>query len=235
MQQPPDLPPSPPGPAPAPPPPQPQQGGYPAVPQYPPAPYPAPQGASPPQPWPGAAPYGTRPWPGTTPAPYGVRPERPGPVTAASVLLIVLAVPPIVFAIAAFVGAGLFHSANGQLNDTPFSGLGDAVARVAVAFGLVSLAYGVAKLIAGIRSLAGRNSWRVTGIVLSAIGAAFWVLALVGSISGNRDSFQNRGVNGGGVVLSMLFLAANLVALVLLARAGEYFRAASYGSGSSRI
>jgi hypothetical protein len=129
------------------------------------------------------------------------------------VLLIVLAVPPILFAIAAFVGAGLFHSANGRLNDTPFSGLGDAVARVAVAFGVVSLAYGVAKLIAGIRSLAGRNAWRVTGIVLSAIGAAFWVLALVGSISGNRDSFENHGMN--------------VVTLVLLGRAGDYFRSAS--------
>ena len=220
MQQPPEFPPPPPGQYPPPP------AQYPP-PQtaYPPGQYPAPQ--SPPAQYPPQGPYASQPGPGAGPAPYAVRQARPGSVTAASVLLIVLAVPPILFAIAAFVGAGLFHSANGRLNDTPFSGLGDAVARVAVAFGVVSLAYGVAKLIAGIRSLAGRNAWRVTGIVLSAIGAAFWVLALVGSISGNRDSFQNHGPNAGGIVLSLIFLAMNVVTLVLLGRAGDYFRSAS--------
>ncbi len=210
MQQPPEFPPPPPGQSP----PQTQPQGFPPA-QYPPAQYP-PQG-----------PYPTQPWPGPAPAPYAGRPVRPGSVTAASVLLIILAVPPILFALLAFVGAGMFHSANGRLNDTPFSGLGDAVARVAVVFGIVSLAYGVAKLIAGVRSLAGRNAWRVTGIVLSSVGAAFWVLALVGAIGGNRDSFQDNGPNGGGIVLSLIFLAMNLVALVLLGRSGEYFRSAS--------
>jgi hypothetical protein len=208
MQQPPEYPPPP-------------QGQFPPPPvqsptaPYPPAQYPAPQGQ-----------YATQPWPGAAPVP-SVRRDRPGAVTAASVLLIILAVPPILFALLAFVGAGMFHSANGQLNDTPFSGFGDALARVAVVFGVVSLAYGVAKLVAGIRSLAGRNAWRVTGIVLSALGTAFWVLALVGSISGNRDSFEDHGPNGGGIVLSLVFLAMNLTALILLGRAGEYFRSSS--------
>jgi hypothetical protein len=232
MQQPPEFPPPPPGqfpqpPGQSPPPTQYPQGSptaqYPPA-QYPPAQYPPAQ--YPPAQYPPQGPYATQPWPGTTPAPYAARPARPGSVTAASVLLIILAVPPILFAIAAFVGAGLFHSANGRLNDTPFSGFGDAVARVAVVFGIVSLAYGVTKLIAGIRSLAGRNAWRVTGIVLSAVGAAFWVLTLIGSIGGNRDSFQNHGPNGGGIVLSLIFLAMNLITLILLGKAGDYFHQA---------
>src|SRR5204862_286545 len=83
------------------------------------------------------------------------------------------AVPPILFAILAFVGAGVFHTENGKLTGSEFAGLGDAVARIILVFGIVSLAYGVAKLIAGIRTLAGRNGWRVTGVVLASIAAAF--------------------------------------------------------------
>ena len=111
---------------------------------------PPPQGPNPPQPWPASA-----------PGPYQGPPTRPGSVTAASVLLIVLAVPPIVFGVLAIVGAGLFHTENGKLSDTEFAGLGDAIARIVLVFGIVSLAYGVTKLIAGIRTLAGRNAWRI--------------------------------------------------------------------------
>jgi len=186
---------------------------------------------------PAQGPYSPQPWPdsSTAPGPYQGQPGRPGSVTAAAVLLIILAIPPILFAILAFVGAGVFHTENGKLSGTEFAGLGDAVARIIVVFGIVALAYGVAKLIAGIRTLAGRNGWRVTGIVLSAIGAAFWVLALIGSINGNNNnsSFDtNSGPNAGGIALSIAFLVMNVLAIVLLARSGEYFAARSFSTGS---
>src|SRR3954466_7936202 len=184
---------------------------------------------------PAQGPYAAQPWPGATPGPYQGPPQRPGAVTAASVLLIILAVPPILFAILAFVGAGVFHTQNGKLSGSEFAGLGDAVARIILVFGIVSLAYGVAKLIAGIRTLAGRNGWRVTGIGLASRPAAFWVLALIGSINGNNNNegFEtNTGPNAGGIGLSIAFLAMNVLVIVLLARSGEYFAARSFASGA---
>jgi hypothetical protein len=177
-------------------------------------------------------PYAPQPWPGGQatgpPNPYVSRPERPGSVTAAAILLIVLSILPLLVALAAFVGASFFHRVNGRLDNTDFSGLGDAVAGVVIAFGVVSLAYGVVKLIAGIKVLGGSNAWRVTGIVFAALGAAFWVLALIGSVNGNDNSdLQPHRTNAGGVALSIVFLALNVLVIVLLAKAGGYFHRTS--------
>jgi hypothetical protein len=154
-------------------------------------------------------------------------------VTAAAVLLIILAVVPMLIALALFVGAGFAHRVNGEFEGSGFAGLGDAIAGIAVAFGVVALAYGIVKLIAGIKVLGGSNGWRVTGIVFSALGAAFWVLSLIGSINGNENNngFSNvdTGPNAGGIAFSLVFLALNVVTIVLLAKSGPWFRALSGG------
>jgi hypothetical protein len=177
---------------------------------------------------PGGDPYSPQPWPGAQPAPYqyGSPPDRstrPGSVTAAAVLLIVLSVVPMLVALALFFGASVFHRANGEFDNTQFSGVFDDIAGVAVAFGIVSLAYGVVKLIAGIKVLSGSNAWRVTGIVFASIAAALWVLSLIGAVNGNNSDLQDTGPNAGGIVFSALLLAANIVVIVLLAKAGEWF------------
>jgi hypothetical protein len=106
-------------------------------------------------------------------------------------------------------------------------------------FAVLALAYGVVKLIAGIQVLKPKNGWRVTGIVFASIGAAFWVIALIGSISGNNNNNQfdttNSGPNAGGIVLSLVLLAANAITIVLLARAGAFFRGPAYRSGPAPL
>ncbi len=173
-------------------------------------------------------PYGQQPY-GQQPYGYGggPPPPRPGSVTAASVLLIVLAAIPIILAILAFIGAS-FISGDKDLNESGFAGLADSVAKVAVVFGVVALGYGVVKLIAGIQVLKPKNGWRVTGIVFASIGAAFWVLALIGSINGNQDNVQNHGSDAGGVIFSAVLLAMNVLVIVMLGRAGSYFHGPAY-------
>jgi hypothetical protein len=186
-------------------------------PEYP----PPPQSPSTPQPWPG----------GAQPV-AGQRALRPGSVTAASVLLIILAVVPILVAILAFAGAAVFSRANGRIEDSAFSNMLDVAQGLIIVFGVVSLVYGVFKLIAGIRVLAGSNAWRITAIVFCALAAALWVLALIGAINGPDESSRfttpaDTGPNPGGIVFSLVFLAMNIVVIVLLARAGDWFRGTS--------
>lgn len=200
----------------------------PAFPPPPDAPGPPPNPWTP-QPWPGG---------GTTTAPphaYRPPPRRPGSVTAASVLLIVLSVPPILGAILAFVGAGLFHRVGDRFTSPELRNLrdlSDTVVRLIVVLAVLSLAYGIVKLVAGIRVLAGSNSWRVAGIVLAVMASALWVLALIGTLEGNNGTPETtRGSAAGGAVLSAMFLAANILVIVFLARARAYFEDGRYGAG----
>ena len=192
-------------------------------PELPPPP-PAPDAWSP-QPWPGG---------GSPPVAYQAPPRRPGSVTAASVLLIVLAVPPVLFSILAFIGAGLFHRVDGRFTEPALRDLSETVVHVIVVLGVISLAYGVTKLIAGIRVLAASNAWRITGIVLAVLASGFWLLALIGTIGGNDTTTatgRNNGSTASGVVVSAVFLAMNVLAIVLLARSGEYFEAGRFPAG----
>ena len=142
---------------------------------------------------------------------------RPPGSTAPGVLLIILGV------IYALIGA-MVTIGGGQLAGT-FGGIGSAVIIV----GLLVIAYGVVEIIAGVKVIGGRNGWRIGGIVLTSIGA---LLALVGVIQGlvgqeevtgfDPNTFEpitsGGGPNIGALVTGLLFLAANVVTLILLAR-----------------
>ena len=65
-----------------------------------------------------------------------------------------------------------------------------------VVLGVISLAYGVTKLIAGIRVLAASNAWRITGIVLAVLASGFWLPALIGR-SVTTDTTRATGRNNG--------------------------------------
>ena len=142
---------------------------------------------------------------------------RPSGATAPGVLLIILGV------IYALIGA-LVMVGGGQIAGT-FAGIGGVVIIV----GLLVAAYGVVEIIAGVKVMGGSNGWRVGGIVLTSIGA---VLALIGTIQAfageeevtgfDPNTFEpittGGGVNAGALVMGVLFLAANVVTLILLAR-----------------
>jgi hypothetical protein len=193
--------------------------------QQPPGGYPPQQPPSAPAPPPGA--YGQ-------PAEYGgYRPARPGSVTAAGVLLIILG---------AFAGLGGIFAiiggvAGGQiLSDFggQFADFAGATAVIGIVIGLLVITYAVFKIISGVKVFALRNGWRIAGIVLCAIAALGWVIVLIGSFSGRETAsidpttFEittaSAGPDIGGIIFSLLFLGANAVTLILLARAGEAFR-----------
>jgi hypothetical protein len=144
-------------------------------------------------------------------------------VTASAVLLIVLG------ALYALFGV-LIVAGGGALTDL-FGGLGGVI----IVLGLVVLAFGVLDVIAGIKVLGLSSGWRIGGIILTAIGGLFALIGTIGSFSGGDPQFtgidpetfqpitEAGGVNISGIIFGLLFLAANVVTLVLLARNGRVF------------
>lgn len=151
---------------------------------------------------------------------------RPGGVTAAAVILIILGVLACIFGVIAIIGA---FAAQGALEDLGFNGLGGAVTGVLLVVALLLLGYGVTTLISGIKTLGLNNAWRVTGIVMASIGAAFWLLGFVGSFSSAEEinfetsTFTSGGPNYASMALSVAMLALNVIVIVLLAKNGRVF------------
>jgi amino acid transporter len=147
---------------------------------------------------------------------------RPGAVTAAAVMLIILG------ALYALLGV-LVVVAGGALADV--FGAGGAVAIV---IGLVVVAFGVLDIISGVKVLALSSGWRIGGIVLTAIGGLFALIGTISSFSGTEEfqgfdpeTFQpiteSTGPAIGSIIFGLLFVAANLTTLILLARNGRSF------------
>jgi hypothetical protein len=202
--------------------------------QQPPGGYPPqPPGGPPPQPPPGG--YPPQPPTGTYPqAGYGVPPARaarPGGVTAAGVLLIILgafaALGGIIFA---FGGAFLASADFGEQFGGQFGDIFGAAAGILIVVGIMVIAYAVFKIIAGAKVLGLRNGWRITGIVLCALAIVGWIFSLISAFQGgntidpNTFEVTSAGPNIGSIVLAVVFLAANLTTLILLARNGQAFR-----------
>jgi hypothetical protein len=184
-------------------------------------------------------PPGGYPPPPTGYAVPAAAPRRPGSVTTAGVFLIILGALAGLGGIfmtlgAAFLATADFGEQFGEQFGQQFGDLFQAAAGVAVVLGILVIVYAVFKIISGAKVLALRNGWRVAGIVLCAIAAVGWVLSLISSFAGGQQqSFDpttfevttvSAGPNIGGIILSLLFLGANVVTLVLLARAGHAFR-----------
>jgi hypothetical protein len=156
---------------------------------------------------------------------------RPGGVTAAGILLIILgafaALGGILFAFGgAFLASADFEDQfGGQFGD-----IFGAAGGVLIVLGIVVIAYAVFKIIAGAKVLRLRNGWRIAGIVLCAVAIVGWILSLISAFQGQQtidpNTFETTqaGANIGGIVLAVIFLAANLTTLILLARSGQVFR-----------
>lgn len=166
-------------------------------------------------------------------------PRRPGSVTTAGIFLIILGSLAGLGGIFMTLGAALLATADfgeqfGEQFGAQFGDLFQAAAGVAVVLGILVIVYAVFKIISGAKVLALRNGWRVTGIVLCAIAIVGWILSLISSFAGGQQqsldptTFEittvSAGPNIGGIIFSLLFLGANVVTLVLLARAGSVFR-----------
>ena len=73
------------------------------------------------------------------------------------------------------------------------------------------------------------NAWRIVGMVLSAIGAVFSLIGLIGAFSGGRELDPNTfeltsgGPNVGGIITNLIGLALYVAVIVLLARNSRAF------------
>jgi hypothetical protein len=161
------------------------------------------------------------------------RPARPGSVTAAGVLLIILGSFAALGGIFVMIGAAFLATADfGEL--APGFDVFGAAAGIAVVLGIVVLVYATFKIISGAKVLALRNGWRIAGIVLCAVAIVGWILSLISAFQGGESgqfdpntlefTTVSTGPNIGGIVLSAILLATNIITLVLLARSGEAFR-----------
>jgi hypothetical protein len=164
---------------------------------------------------------------------------RPGGITAAGILLIILgslaAVGGLLFILggALLASAGVSQEIEDQLGPQ-FGGLFSAAAGVIIIVGVVAIVYAVFKIIAGAKVLSLRNGWRIAGIVLCALACVGWVISLIGAITGSEEaqfefgtsefSTVATGPNIGGIIIAALFLAGNVITIVLLSRNGQAYR-----------
>jgi hypothetical protein len=123
------------------------------------------------------------------------------------------------------LGGILIMIGGGALAGT-FGGLGGIV----IVAGLVALAYAVMEIISGAKILGLSPGWRIAGIVLSAVGAVFSLISLINNFSAgepefdpNTFEFSSGGPNIGGIIFNLLFLAAYVVVIWLLARNSRAF------------
>jgi hypothetical protein len=165
-------------------------------------------------------------------------PLRPGGVTAAGVLLIILGSLAALGGLLFILGGALLASAgvNEQIEDQlgpQFGGLFSAAAGVIIVVGVVAIVYAIFKIIAGAKVLSLRSGWRIAGIVLCALACVGWVISLIGAITGSEEQFNfgtsefstvATGPSIGGIIIALLFLAGNVITIVLLARNGQAYR-----------
>jgi len=126
----------------------------------------------------------------------------------------VLGVLTLLLGIFLLLGAALFAGAAGDIPSVgEMPGLGGMVGAVAGFVFIVTLivvGFGALQLVTGLKVLSGRGWARTTGIVIAVIGG---VLALAGIGGGD----------GGSVVISLAFVAANAFVVYALATAGPWF------------
>jgi hypothetical protein len=152
-------------------------------------------------------------------APSPASAVRPGMVTGAGVVMITAGALITLFGLLFLLVAGVIGGfASGSFgNDVDFqmpglsgSMIGAAVGFVIV-FALLILAVGILDIVAGINVLGGRSWARIVGIVIAAILGLFALTSLSGDT--------------GAVLVSLVWLGANVLIIWALATSGSWFAA----------
>ncbi|MGZ8475561.1 MAG: hypothetical protein ACXWWQ_04960 [Candidatus Limnocylindria bacterium] len=141
--------------------------------------------------------------------------RRPGIVTAGSITLIVLGALSLLGGVLFMLGGALFAGADAsEALDVPpgLEGMAGAFAGMFIFIAILVLIYGALEIWAGINALGGRSWARITGIVLSVIGAALFIGGLLGATE-----------EGANPVLNIVFVAAYVFVIVALAMGGSWF------------
>jgi len=141
--------------------------------------------------------------------------DRPGIVTAGSITLIVLGALSLLGGVLFMLGGALFAGADSsEALDVPpgMEGMAGAFAGMLIFIAILVLLYGALEIWAGINALGGRSWARITGIVLSVIGAALFIGGLLTATE-----------EGANPVLNIVFIAAYVFVIFALATGGRWF------------
>lgn len=146
--------------------------------------------------------------------------RRTGLAAAAGIILIVLGVIGLVI-------GGLFFAASTMVGNLTDSGAFDSIPGMPAGFqnafsgiiaivAIILIAYSAMYILSGIGVLASRGWGRVVGIIVGILSSLFWLLGLLGSISGPATSQVNT---SGSVGFAAVLLAIHVfIFLVLIAR-----------------
>jgi hypothetical protein len=161
---------------------------------------------------------------------FGRPRARPGAVTVSGVLLIVLGSVYLLFGVLLMLiviaAESLVKDVFADVQGAEFAA--QAALGTVVLIALVVLAFGTLDIIAGAKVFGLSSAWRLGGIVLTSIGSLLTLLGVMGSFwSGERldpDTLQVVSAPSiGSLIATLILLALNIVALVLLARSGRFF------------
>jgi hypothetical protein len=129
---------------------------------------------------------------------------RPGPVLAAIIMLFAVGgIQALLYLIGLFALFGVL-------------GVG-AIVYIAILITLILIAVGVFQIIAGMHALRGTARGQRLGVVSSAVGAGLFLLFLIISLANATVAV------GGGLVFSVIFIAADIVIVVLLTQNKQHF------------
>jgi hypothetical protein len=146
---------------------------------------------------------------------------RPGIVTAGSITLIVLGALGLLIGVAALLFGGVLAGGGAGEIAPGFEGMMGAFGGMLIFIAILVLVFGALEVWAGINALGGRSWARITGIVLSVIGAAMFVGGLFTSGAG-ADAGQ-----GANPILNIVFIAAYAFVIYAFATGGRWFSARS--------
>jgi len=135
-------------------------------------------------------------------------------VTAAGVILIVLGVIVGLLGLLFVLGGSLI----GSIGDAPdlqdqLGGIPSAFGGFVATIGIIVVIYGLAQIVAGIYVFPGKSWARITGLILAVLGALFGLLGVI----------PGEGSNAGGIVVSLVVLAAYAFSAWALATNGRWF------------
>lgn len=137
---------------------------------------------------------------------------RPGIVTAGSITLIVLGVLWLLIGVVALLFGGVFAGGGAEEIAPGFEGMMGAFGGMLIFASILALLIGALKVWAGINALGGRSWARITGIVLSVIGAAMFAGGLFAATGEDTNP-----------ILNIVFIAAYLFVIYALATGGRWF------------
>lgn len=139
---------------------------------------------------------------------------RPRIVTAGSITLIVLGALSLLIGVVSLLFGVVLAGGDAAEIAPGLEGIMGPFGGMLIFIAILVLIYGALEIWAGINALGGRSWARVTGIVLSVIGAALFVGGLLGATE-----------EGANPVLNIVFIAAYVFVIFALATGGRWFGA----------